>query len=839
VAADFNGDGKPDLAFNSNGVNVMLGNGDGTFRPPVLWIDDPSLSFVAVGDFHGNGAADFITCKTNTPHYPLGDLSYCPYPAAAGDFNGDGKLDLVSTAYDQSSAQDYGWYVNVCLGRGDATFQRCGNLGYSRWFRPVIAVDDFNGDGKTDIAFSVMGAIAVLLGNGDGTFRPGSIGTQGPILFDHFSSLIAGEFNGDGTTDFVSISDVGTRVFLGEVIPPPKVSLTSSLNPSVYGQDVTLTATVTPVDATGSIYFYDDKGSSYSANLVNGQASITTNTLIAGVHALTAFYSGDPKYFSITSPVLTQTVTVAVPSVTLTASLNPASAMQPILLAAAVSAPLATGSVTFKDGGSTIGTGPLISGVAKLFGPTLSPGTHSLTAVYSGDQYDQSVTSAVLIETINEGIAATAVLTASSNPVAYGHGVALTASISPADAAGVVTFYDGVTVLGNQPVIAGRATLATPLLQAGNRSLHALYHGDGAHLASKTNNLSLLVKSLPAAAFQAPANYPLPYPRTLVVADFNGDGIPDFAAADYEDVAIFLGQGDGNFQPPSIVKTGFPAYSLAAGDFNNDGKVDLTYAGSGDVVGVLLGNGDGAFQPPMMYDTGGYANLVVTGDFNGDGITDIIVGYYSPGDAGTGAMRVLFGYGDGTFQPFAYYSDIWNITAVAVEDFNGDGIPDLAVGDARFGLRIFRGKGDGTFSALGSFPLRSMISSIAVGDFTGRGISDIAVTCWDGNVYRLRGIGNGQFDRPSAYSIGPASSYTQMSVVVADFNGDGKLDLIVTNPQGIAILLNNGDGTFQDPMNYPGNYGWIAAADFNSDGVTDLVSTDGSSVTLLLGTANP
>jgi hypothetical protein len=253
--------------------------------------------------------------------------------------------------------------------------------------------------------------------------------------------------------------------------------------------------------------------------------------------------------------------------------------------------------------------------------------------------------------------------------------------------------------------------------------------------------LALLFRVLMSATEELPPAGIGPF--CVAVGDFNGDGIPDLAVADWGQIYIgnpgklwiLLGNGDGTFQAPQGYSTGITTAHVAVGDFNGDGILDVVVANSGEYltgqgggVAVLLGNGDGTFQAPVNYAAGSYPFSVAVADLNGDGIPDLVVTNSVSQD-----VSVLLGNGDGTFRaainhPVGPYSESGNPgLAVAVMDFNGDGKPDLAVAFGG-GVRLLFGNGDGTFqTSASSYVAGNAPYGIAVGDFKGDGFPGLAV----------------------------------------------------------------------------------------------------------------
>jgi trimeric autotransporter adhesin len=334
--------------------------------------------------------------------------------------------------------------------------------------------------------------------------------------------------------------------------------------------------------------------------------------------------------------------------------------------------------------------------------------------------------------------------------------------------------------------------------------------------------------------------------NTVLTADFNRDGIPDLVILGSA-ISVLLGNGDGTFTAAPNPRSDLPG-AIAVGDFNGDGIPDLAVAPVLDEGNseVLLGKGDGTFTNA----NGGFgigagtvtSDSIAVGDFNGDGKLDLVEACTSLNEQPCNLLLIQYGNGDGTFTSSFYPLAFLGSQSMVVGDFNGDGKPDLAVTNSGAnGVNVFLNSESG-FSAMAASPATGdSPTSVAAADFNGDGKLDLAVTnSGSNNVTILLGNGDGTFTAAAS----PATGTAPNSLAVADFNGDGVPDLAVANAgsSNVTILLGNDDGTFTAAASPAADTGStsVAAADFNGDGKEDLVvanSRDSSATALLAETA--
>lgn len=855
AVADLNGDGIPDLAAAPNAVlSILPGNGDGTFAAAItssLPSAATEITQLAPADLNGDGIPDLVLVDNYDSVLAIllgnGDGTFStaatppfsgrPTGVALGDFNGDGKTDLAVPA-------TYGDTLTILLGNGDGTFTagstlNSGTFGSETGGLQIVAAD-FNGDGKLDLAMPTGAAgnesVTIITGNGDGTFNL-SASDDKPVSTPVTYIQVA-DFNQDSVPDVVLADSNGSATVLlnnGSGSFPRSFPVVSGLSVPDY-------LMVGVGDFNGDGYpdiaaapYYGNALGLYLTEPTQTATASSAASLPSGLHQVSASYAGDGNFNPSASSATPLWGTQPATATTLTAisggktvsSVVPGTAVTLTATVLSGASPVTAGQVNFCDASATyctdihlLGTASVSSAGKAAFPFVPGPGTHSYKAIFVANGYGATSSSAAVPLTVGPAPAPVYSDTASIGYSGFPGNYSLTATVigygGSASPTGNVSFLD--TSFSNTSL--GTATLGDAT--AGTGWLISQTPSIGANLSSE------------------------------VAGDFNKDGIPDVAVlwsdstygGSYS-ITMLTGKGDGTFTAGTAFSTGIGSQIdpyMISGDFNGDGKTDLailSWNTSDDTsyITTLISNGDGtfaapqsnvAFQQSVFGGDSGAPGSVAIADFNGDGKLDLaIVG----DDIAPGGITLLLGNGDGTFQAGPTFASNLDLGRMATGDFNGDGIPDLALTNYdQFGgsPTIFLGKGDGTFTTKPtSLTLDYFPTSIVVGDFNGDGIQDLAFSDLNG-VEIAMGNGDGTFtETPASPLVVPSELY---SLTVGDFNHDGKPDLAGLDNYNdrVVLLIGAGDGTFSVTATTPAvSQDWlgpfvIAAADFNEDGVPDL-----------------
>jgi len=321
-------------------------------------------------------------------------------------------------------------------------------------------------------------------------------------------------------------------------------------------------------------------------------------------------------------------------------------------------------------------------------------------------------------------------------------------------------------------------------------------------------------------------------PSDICAGDFDGDGDIDIAATGFylsNDLTFLMNNGDGTFTPGVTVSVSDGPEMVTAGDFDNDHDLDLatTNTGSGNIA-IIMNNGDATFAAPLYYTSCENPYSIHAGDFNGDGYPDLVNGsfYYESND-----FAVLLNNGDGSFGTPTVYTTSQYPKDIAVSDLDNDFDLDLAVAHNYDGsVAVYFNDGNGAFTIWTTLNPGSLTECVISLDLNADGYNDI-VTGTGSNAVVFLNNGTGGFSEPVNYAVDCGSS----TIAAGDFDGDGDIDLAsgsncVGDENHISVLLNIGDGTFEERTDY-GNCGLmtrLCPADYDLDGDIDLANADHS-----------
>ena len=767
--ADFNGDGNPDLVFTDGSgfsIWVMLGDGTGKF------VEAPGSRFHA-----GNG----------------------PMVVVAADFNNDGKLDLAVLNHFTEPLTFYRSAYAIFFGDGAGGFTP-GPVQLTSAIADFLVTGDFNNDGVADLAFAGTDGVSILLGEGTGLFHP-----VGPPFGSAAVYLISGDFNNDGALD-LAVSDSNASplsIYLGKgtgmFVKPPAASTVprNSFSAGVSGDwnhdgfpDLAIFGSSTVTTLLG-----DGKGGFQTAGTVPAPNSTLTPQAVAdfdgdgNLDLLLVSNGGAIVLAGDGTGKFREAQLVAVPmpnSLVFAADVNRDGKPDVIAfngnvnLNALLTLPIRAAPIQIHAFAGQASVPPIMVNTGSL--PALTVRSDQPWAAYISGQV--TVDPSALLPGIYQ-----ATLRFSA-PGYFGKQVSVVLNI--AAASGTLTKQSTIPISRANTNITRDTILAD-------------FNGDGKPdlLMQSLSSESLVIRLNDGAGnFGTAVSFPIvPFTfglGTQAVADFDGDGKNDVVVLTGQGIVLYSGDGAGNLRPGRLTNIKYPAstYSVAVADFNGDGFADLIIDSSGDSpIRVFLNDGKANFREvpaPVSgkrVDFGGYRFQVE--DYNGDGIPDLAFA----SDRGQ-AVYVAIGDGTGRFQivqTVLLTDDDRGITLVS-GDWNGDGAMDLAAVSTSIGrgvthpngvLTVLLGNNTGLFVPVAR-PLPSVRTGdgLVAADFDGDGILDLAVSTDLITTTLLFGDGTGAFLPRAGYVL--PNSYAALT---ADLNGDGRADLVTKQLDGFVVYL--------------------------------------------------
>jgi hypothetical protein len=865
ASADFNGDGTLDLvvgSYQGSYLGVLIGNGDGTFRPAATVTTGYQVRALTAADFNGDGNTDIVVSDgirvyfflgngNGTFKVPFGDFGFGGGGALnfeTGDVNGDGKLDVV--ALTQNSAALY-------LSNADGTFKPRSTFRPQGTIIADAAFADINGDFNLDLVLSnqAAGSAGVFLGSGGGGFQPEvTYAAPGPV-----NSVALGDLNGDGKPDLVVASEapdaIGIRLGNGDGTFRPATMLSAGGAPTkVAVADINL-------DGNLDIAFLNSRANVFLGN-GNGTFQPLATFAVGSnpVALIAADFSGDGRPDLAVANQGSGNLSVllalkgdlagqaySVDSTAPTATINAA----PALL---TNSTLATFTVAGADpfvGGVSSGvnhleyqldSGNFLNAVNPVALTNLSEGVHTfrVRAVDNVGNIGPSVSYSWSIDRtapVASFVKLPPSLTFASASFSY-------AAVDPLGG-GVSSGINHLEYrLDDGPFITSSADVALTNLSSSNHTI-SIRAIDNAGNAGAPVSYSWLVDAVPGSVQSIVRSVPTGPATNAASVAFTVTFNKLMTGVDADDFALVL---SGVTTTAPLVVTPVPGpngnvFTVTVNGIAGGGTLGLNLIDNGtirDAVGNPLApnNAPASFLAPQTHAAGAFPSGVTVEDVNGDGKADLLVANPS-----SNSVSVLLGNGNGTFQAARDVATDVRSQTIAIGDVNGDGKADLVIGNdsATGAVSLLLGNGDGNFQPPTALAVGSVAYAAVVADLNGDGKADVAAANkMDNSVSVLLGNGDGAFKPQATFAVGGRP----LALAAADVNGDGKPDLIAANSTGnaISVLLGNGDGAFQAQQSFATGAGprSIAVGDVDVDGVVDLAvaNADGDSVSILRGLGN-
>jgi hypothetical protein len=502
ITATYNGDSDY-AGSTSSPLNQVVSKAStsttltSSVNPSIVW--QPVTYTAKVSSTAATGTVAFeeagmpiVGCTAQTVSSGIATCTHLGYTATGthsitASYSGDGNYLTSASSSVKQVVDKMGTTKATATLASSLTPSTVGQpVAYTATISPATATGSVSFD---EAGTPITGCIAQPVNSGIATCTVASLGVGGHSI----TAVYSGDSNYAASTSPGLIQTVYKKA--------STTSVSSSLDPSMVGQSVTITATVSAAVATGTVEFKQSGVTIVGCSaqtISSGIATCIVASLGVGGHSITAVYSGDSNYAASTSPGLIQTVYKKASTTSVSSSLDPSMVGQSVTITATVSAAVATGTVEFKQSGVTIvgcSAQTISSGIATCIVASLGVGGHSITAVYSGDSNYAASTSPGLIQTVYKKASATVVLS-SPDPSTVGEGVTYTATVSPATATGTVAFDEaGTPIVGcaARPVSSGTATCAVASLAAGGHWITAVYFGDSNYATSASPGLTQTV----------------------------------------------------------------------------------------------------------------------------------------------------------------------------------------------------------------------------------------------------------------------------------------------------------------------------------------------------------